>query len=571
MRFMDREIRRFILAGMANTAASYLLYLLLLQVVPCAVSYTLAFAGGVVLSYVLNARWVFRAPAGPATALRWPFVCLVQYLLSAGLLCLAVDVFRIDPRVAPLPAVALTVPVTFLLSRRILRGTQRRTSAPPAAGRGHHGGIPHAAASGPAGRFLVNAGLLAAGTIVAVLLAEGALRLAGYAHLLGNESRPPAHYFVADRDNGYDIGPNRGTAIFDFKDSSHPIWSNELGCFDRPYDGEDPFILLLGDSTSWGYKELEKTWGAVVERETGVRVLKCAVPGYGTKHEVLKGRKLLAALGRSPSMILVGHCANDHLDDHLHPYRTVVDGRLLQYRSIADASTGGVREKTEDQLRRELRLWEKHGVPYEPRHPMLLDIKRFLNRHSVLYRMVQPPLERVLREAAFGRQAMSVLMEPAAEADRSYRECLYARDGLPWLEQAWQNHFQNLRALRRMADEHGAALLIVVIPMREQVYDSSRAGDLLANHERLLAFLRQERIPFVDLLGPFQGAALRTPVREGQQVPLFWRGDSHAGPAGDRLIGLHVARRLIGEGLIDVPDPRGRLGRIDRALMNAVE
>ncbi|OPY86318.1 MAG: GtrA-like protein [Syntrophaceae bacterium PtaU1.Bin231] len=563
---MDREIRRFVLAGTANTAASYLLYLLLLPVVPCAVSYTLAFAGGVVLSYVLNARWVFRVSAGPGAALRWPVVCLVQYLLGAGLLCLAVDILGIDPRVAPLPAVALTVPVTFLLSRRILQGRQRRTPAFPAAGWGHHGGIRNAAASGAAGRFLVNGGLLAVGTIAAVLLAEGALRLAGYAHLLGRESRAPAHYFVADRENGYDIGPNRGTAVFDFRASSHPIWSNELGCFDRPYGGENPFILLLGDSTSWGYKELEKTWGSVVERETGVRVLQCAVPGYGTKHEVLKGRKLLSALGRSPSLILVGHCANDHLDDHLHPYRTVVDGRLLQCRSITDAYTGSVREKTEDQLRRELRLWEKYGVPYEPRHPMLLDIKRFLNRHSVVYRMVQPPLERVLRATALGRHAISVVMEPAAEADRSYRELLYARDRFPWLEQAWQYHFQNLRDLRRLADEHGAALLIVVLPTREQVYESSPAEELLANHERLLAFLRQERIPFLDLLGPFQHVALRAPVREGQRVALFWRGDSHAAPAGDRLIGLQVARRLIGEGLIDVPDPQGRLGRIDRAL-----
>lgn len=566
MRIMDREIVRFVLAGLVNTAASYLFYLLLLRLVPCAVSYTLAYAAGVGLSYVLNSRWVFREPVGLKKAIRWPVVCAVQYLLSTGLLCVAVDVFHVDPRVAPLPAVALTVPVTFMLSRLTLRGKQGETLAAAAAARGRHGGIRREAAGGAVSRFLINGGLVAAGTIVALLLAEGALRLGGYAHLLGHDSRAPEHYFVADRENGYDIEPGRSGKTFDFKDSSHPIWSNELGCFDRPYGGEEPFILLLGDSTAWGYKDLEQTWGSVVERETGVRVLKCAVPGYGTKHEILKGRKLIATLGRSPSLILAGHCANDHLDDHLHPYRTVVDGHLLQFRSVADVKTGTVCEKTDDQLRRELRLWKNYGVPYEPRYPALISVKRFLNRHSIVYRMVQPPLERFLREAPHGSRLVSVVMEPADKADESYRELLYARDGFPWLERAWQKHFQNLRDLRRLADEHGAALVIVLLPTREQVYSSPRAGESLANHERILEFLRQERIPFVDILGPFRDVSRRASGREGNMVPLFWRSDSHTGPVGDRLVGLHVARRLIDEGFIDVRDSKDRLSRLDSAI-----
>ena len=158
---------------------------------------------------------------------------------------------------------------------------------------------------------------------------EAALRFTGHAFLLGRDYRVPRHYFTADRENGYDILPNQGATLFDFKESSHWIWSNELGCFDRPYRGEEPFILLLGDSSAWGYKPLEEVWGSVVESQTGTRVLKCAVPGYGTKHEVLKGRKVIAQLGRSPSLILVGHFANDHLDDYLHPYLTVMDGHVL--------------------------------------------------------------------------------------------------------------------------------------------------------------------------------------------------------------------------------------------------
>jgi hypothetical protein len=31
------------------------------------------------------------------------------------------------------------------------------------------------------------------------------------------------------------------------------IWSNELGCFDGPYRGENDLILLVGDSSTHSY------------------------------------------------------------------------------------------------------------------------------------------------------------------------------------------------------------------------------------------------------------------------------------------------------------------------------
>lgn len=121
MRCIDREIVRFVLAGLANTAASYLLYLLLLLFLPYTFSYTLAYVAGLVFSYLLNSLWVFRKPVALKKALRWPFVCAVQYVISVLLLRVAVEIFGVEPRFAPLLAIALTVPVTFLLSRAILR------------------------------------------------------------------------------------------------------------------------------------------------------------------------------------------------------------------------------------------------------------------------------------------------------------------------------------------------------------------------------------------------------------------------------------------------------------------
>jgi putative flippase GtrA len=563
MRCMNREFVRFVCVGLVNTAAGYLLYLMLLPFLSYTMSFALVYAAGIFISYALNSRFVYRQPLALKKALRFPVVYAVQYALSALTLWASVEFLAVDPRIAPLFAIALTVPVVYLLGRRIIRGGPVQDPGSAAPSEGQTRGKTFKTAGG---RFLINGSLCLAGTVLAVLLVEAALRFTGYAFLLGRDYRAPRYYFAADRENGYDIQPNQGATLFDFKESSHWIWSNELGCFDRPYRGEEPFILLLGDSTAWGYKPLEELWGSVVESQTSTRVLKCAVPGYGTKHEVLKGRKVIAQLGRPPSLIIVGHCVNDHLDDYLHPYRTVVDGHVLQSRSFADVKSGEVLEKSEAQLRMELQHWDQYGVPYKPPYPFLTRLKRFLNEHSVVYRIVQPVLEKMLRQSPLFASLGAVLLTSPESSREEHRNLFYSPGSYPWLDRAWNLHFQNLKDLHRLADESGAALLIVLLPNREQVYEPARAKELLANHERLRAFLQQEKISFVDLLVPFQQVASRASGKGDQEGSLYWRLDSHAGLLGDRLAGLHVARRLIEESFIDVPDRQDRLMRIDDAI-----
>ena len=111
MRCMDREFVRFVWVGLVNTAAGYLLYLLLLRFLPYTVSFTLVYAAGIFISYGLNSRFVYRQPLALKKALRFPAVYAVQYVLSALMLWAAVELFAVDPHVASLLAVALTVPV----------------------------------------------------------------------------------------------------------------------------------------------------------------------------------------------------------------------------------------------------------------------------------------------------------------------------------------------------------------------------------------------------------------------------------------------------------------------------
>lgn len=122
MRFINREFTRFIFWGGVNTLAGYLLYALLLLFLQYLVAYTITYASGILVSYYLNSRFVFRREIAVRKAVQYPLVYLVQYLLGTGSLYLLVRVLKVNKLVAPAIVILLTIPVTFLLGRRIIRG-----------------------------------------------------------------------------------------------------------------------------------------------------------------------------------------------------------------------------------------------------------------------------------------------------------------------------------------------------------------------------------------------------------------------------------------------------------------
>lgn len=121
MKHIRGEFLRFLLVGAANTLSSYLLYLLLLVFFPYLLAYSLAYCIGIVISYFLNVRFVFRQRISLATFLAFPIVYLIQYCLGALVLWLLVDNVGISPALAMAGVIAATVPVTFLTSRLVLR------------------------------------------------------------------------------------------------------------------------------------------------------------------------------------------------------------------------------------------------------------------------------------------------------------------------------------------------------------------------------------------------------------------------------------------------------------------
>lgn len=115
------EAIRFLVGGVLNAAVSYGTYLLLLHWLSYEVAYAISYVIGIVVSYVFNAVYVFRQPMRWRSALRYPLVYLLQFLLGLALLKLLIGGLHISAWLAPLMVAVLTIPVTFLASRFILR------------------------------------------------------------------------------------------------------------------------------------------------------------------------------------------------------------------------------------------------------------------------------------------------------------------------------------------------------------------------------------------------------------------------------------------------------------------
>lgn len=115
------EFLRFLLTGSANTAASWLLYLACNLVMPYTVAYTLAYVFGIVFTYYLNTRWVFKVKMQWRTFLQFPMIYVVRYGMDLLVIFSLVHYWQCPESVAPLLAIAMNMPLTFIVTRLVLK------------------------------------------------------------------------------------------------------------------------------------------------------------------------------------------------------------------------------------------------------------------------------------------------------------------------------------------------------------------------------------------------------------------------------------------------------------------
>lgn len=120
-RAIGGEAIRFLAAGAINTVATYAAYLVLLEWMTYGWAYSLTFVAGIGLSYLLHTRFVFRVAGSAGRFAVYPLIYAAQYAAGLGILHVAVAMFGMSERLALLASIAVSVPLTFILTRLLLK------------------------------------------------------------------------------------------------------------------------------------------------------------------------------------------------------------------------------------------------------------------------------------------------------------------------------------------------------------------------------------------------------------------------------------------------------------------
>ncbi len=383
---------------------------------------------------------------------------------------------------------------------------------------------------GPPGRariFGANLLLLSVSLAVGFITMEIALGFTHYRYLTQPRADYPSGYFVTDPDLGADLAPNRPPAPFRMRGAAFDVFTNRWGCFDHGDPIGDGYLLAIGDSSTWGYASLEDKWTSHLETLSRRRVLKCGVSGTGPNYQQIKARKTIAKVGVPPAVILVLYDTwNDLNDDVVFPGYGVVDGYRGQTLKSLDLRTGTLVRYTQEEFLAKYRRYLARRDAFS--------LTDFLTEHLTTAAMISYVLT--------GRSRLEAARARGPILEQRYAFSLWNVDpaAYPWVVLAFEQHLDNIRGLRRLAEEQGAVLVLITDGIPDQ-----------GLHARLLEFLDAE-IPFhLDVAEPMAQAA------QGRR--LRYHHDDHWNPLGNRLAAEIIYRYLSDSGLLQ-PIRAGRQG-----------
>lgn len=117
------EILKFIIVGGINTLNYYVVYLLLLKLlhIEYMISHITGFIVAFVISYYLNCYFVYRVKPTWRKFISFPITQLVNVSLQTVLLYVFVSWLNLPAEIAPFAGLVITIPITFVLSKWILK------------------------------------------------------------------------------------------------------------------------------------------------------------------------------------------------------------------------------------------------------------------------------------------------------------------------------------------------------------------------------------------------------------------------------------------------------------------
>jgi hypothetical protein len=366
------------------------------------------------------------------------------------------------------------------------------------------------------------------------------------------------NYLKIDPKIGYDIVQNSPRETEGVDNIPYDVWSNNIGCFDNPYNGEEVAALLVGDSFAWGFAPFEDKWGKVIEDEVGGRVLKCGVLGYGTKQELLKTEEVLKKT-KKPQLIIVGYFVNDLGDDYVFPEATIVNGVLSQKYYLADVKKGGVAEVTDEELSLKATK-EKEGCAVDYLINPFIKKVICLAENFKLYKVFKEPLKKLALKVRGENEMLALVPQIHKSFWQLGMLAFLPQDKYPWIKSVWETHFLNIKGFKELAKREGVELLFVMIPLKESVYPFLSASlspfvpkeiDLNNLRKTLRPFLEKEKISYVDLLPLMQEYANEKPRSSlDPKEDLYYKKDGHWTSKGNRLVGLLVSRHILQNNLL---------------------
>ncbi|MDK9863210.1 GtrA family protein [Staphylococcus equorum] len=117
------EIIKFIIVGGINTLNYYIVYLILLKLIDLnyLVSHVSGFMVSFIISYYLNCHFVYKVKPTWRKFIQFPLTQVVNMRMQTLLLYIFVQWFHISSVIAPFAGLIITIPITFVLSKYILK------------------------------------------------------------------------------------------------------------------------------------------------------------------------------------------------------------------------------------------------------------------------------------------------------------------------------------------------------------------------------------------------------------------------------------------------------------------
>lgn len=120
---LNTEFTRFIAVGVINTGTYYAIYLLLHNVfsMPYLLAHLIGFIISLNVSFFLNSYVTYKVKPTLKKYLLFPLTQVVNMSVSTLLIYIFVEFLQIDSNIAPFAAVLFTIPITFIVSSKIMK------------------------------------------------------------------------------------------------------------------------------------------------------------------------------------------------------------------------------------------------------------------------------------------------------------------------------------------------------------------------------------------------------------------------------------------------------------------